>query len=153
MPERGTAEQFQRRTEAFFGQSPAILARQLQDVVIQVEGTNRAIRLTSLESWRLSQVGKRYSPMQEMKLGDLWAPPVRTMRQSLIVAQDMGRVGACVRILRAATYDPGTSSYVEMVREGQTAEYLGMDKNVIASLRFVDESDTLYLSRGRSLSK
>lgn len=142
--------EFEARTQEFFGQSPAVLARQLKGRVVELDGTNKKIVLVTLESWRLAENGaKRYEPMQQMEPGDFWAAnyPFRRMRQSLIVAQDSGKVGACVRIINSARFDPKTGDFVQMEREGETANYLGMRDDQVLQLKFADNSNTLHLVR------
>lgn len=137
------------RTQEFFEQGVSALTRGLRGLTIQVDGSNKSIQLTNLEPWTFSKVGKRYEEMEEMDAGDLWAVPFpfRKMTQSLIVAKDRGQIGACVRIIRAASFDPKTGDYVEMPREGDTAKYLGLKDGEVAKLMFLDKSDTLHLVR------
>lgn len=147
------------RTAAFFSQNVEVLAEQLRGREIITQ--DKRIIVTSLEPWlkesrensTLKTVGKRYRAMEQMVPGDLWTPPVRRMRQSLVVAQDNGIVGACVRLLGARAYNPQTQEFTLMPREGDIANFLGLTTYERARLVFVDDSEVLYLSKGSSIQK
>lgn len=147
--ERRRPSAVEARTQEFFDQGVNALARSLKNMVVELDGTNKSIQLTDLQGWTHSEVGKRYEAMEEMDPGDLWVCefPFRKMRQSLIVAKDRGQVGACVRIIRAASFNPKTGGFVEMLREGDTAKYLGLNDGEVVGLKFLDKSETLHLVR------
>lgn len=139
------------RTAAFFSQNVEALVEELRGREIVVQGASKKILITSLESWEKERVGKRYKAMEQMLPGDLWAPVIRRgIRQSLIVAQDNGMIGACVRLLRVRSFNPSTNEYVLMPREGDIAQILQLKPYERARLAFLDDSEVLYLIRGES---
>lgn len=146
------------RTIAFFGQNVEVLADQLRGREIITSDNGKRILVTSLEPWlkvsresaTLKVVGIRYRAMEQMEPGDLWAPPTRRIRQSLIVAQDNGIVGACVRLLGARSYNPETQEFTLMPREGDIANFLALTTYERARLVFVDDSEILHLVRGQA---
>lgn len=154
------------RTVAFFQQNLTRLADALlkgDGIIIALPNSERRIKIAQIEEWASKSVGERYKSkgVEKMDVGDLWNPPVRAIRQSLIVAKDKDGVGACIRLLEAEYWDPSTGSfspnfsegeYTFGAREGDISKYFGLDKNEISKLRFLDESDTLYILRGKKLN-
>jgi hypothetical protein len=138
------------RTLAFFEQDYAALAEALENRRVILEGTDKSIQITKAEGWPRQQVGRQYQPMEtHMQPGDWWAfrIPVRRMRQSIIVAQDQGQIGACVRILRASRVDAETQEIVPMPREGDIAQFFELSDDEHLRLRFTDDSEILHLAR------
>lgn len=149
------------RTTAFFAQNVEVLAEQLRGREIITSDNGKRILVTSLEPWEKNFegkdvtgkkiVGERYKIMEQMQPGDLWVPVIRRgVHQSLVVAQDNDMVGACVRLLRARSYNPTTGEFTLMPREGDIANFLGLTAYERARLVFVDDSEVLYLIRGDS---
>lgn len=146
------------RTVAFFAQNVEVLAEQLRGREIIASDSGHRILITSLEPWlkqiregsTLKVVGTRYKAMEQMDRGDLWAPVVRRgVRQSLVVAQDNGIIGACVRLLGARSYNPTTGEFNLMPREGDIANFLGLTAYEKAKFVFIDDSEVLHLIRGQ----
>lgn len=147
----------EQRTAQFFSQDPFALAQKLvenQGMVIEENVTGKKVRITKVEAFLKNSVGKRYRAMNEMQPGDLWNPPQRQIRQSLVVAKDADGVGACVRLTEARYLDPKTNQFVKELftedhkfgpKEGDIAKYFGLNKNDQSKLRFLDESDTLFI--------
>lgn len=147
------------RTEAFFNQDVNQLAEQLQGRVIIEPETGKQIRLIGVRAYERDQVGPRYKEMNMMQAGDLYVIrlPVRRMNQSLVVAKDQGQVGACVRLMRVEYFDSVAGAYMPVLeigsfgqREGDIARYLGLQDGEVAKLKFLDESEILYLEKGQS---
>lgn len=146
------------RTAAFFAQNVEVLAEQLRGREIIASDSGHRILITSLDPYlkqsrensTLNVVGIRYKAMEQMEPGDLWAPPIRRIRQSLVVAQDNGIIGACVRLLGARSYNPETQEFTLMPREGDIANFLGLTTYERARLVFVDDSEVLHLVRGQA---
>lgn len=143
----------QNRTAEFFRQNVADLAEALQNRVLIDQRTNRQVQLTRLEPY--PKVGPRYRDIagKNMAPGELWTPyfPVRRMNQALIVAREVeSGVGSCVRVLRGSYYDLEREEFIPMAREGDVAGHFGLEKFEKASLRFLDESDALYIVRGEA---
>lgn len=136
------------RTANFFNQNVEVLTDQLRGREVIVQESGKRILLTSLEPWEKIRVGRRYKAMEQMTPGDLWAPPARRIRQSLIVATDQGVVGACVRLLRARFYNLSTGEFELMSREGDIANFLELQTYERARLTFLDDSENLYLIHG-----
>lgn len=145
------------RTTAFFKQNVEVLAEQLRGREIVTSDTDHRIVVTSLEPYlkearedsSLKMVGVRYKAMERMEPGDLWVPPVRRIRQSLVVAYDQDITGACVRLLGARAYNPHTQEWSLMPREGDIATFLGLTTYERARLVFLDNSEVLHLIRGQ----
>lgn len=141
----------QERTIEFFNQNIADLAEALQNRVLIDQASNRQVQLTRLEPY--PKVGPRYRGIvdQNMQPGEFWTLyfPVRRMSQSLIIARSIEReVGACVRVLRGRYYDLEKGEFIAMPREGDIANFLKLGRFMRTKLRFLDESDILYLTRG-----
>lgn len=151
----------EKRTEAFFRQKALDLAKQLKPendpgIVIVNPETDRRIRIVKVQPF--PQVGHYYHDIEGMETGTFWNPPKRVIAQSLIVTQHEGGLGACVRILQAEFYDPKNNDYVKELkidgekfnqREGAIARYLGLHKGAVSSLKFLDDSETLYVVPGK----
>lgn len=141
----------QNRTSEFFTQNVADLAEALQGRVLIDQTSNKQVQLTRLEPY--PKVGPRYRDIagKKMQPGELWTPyiPLRKMSQSLIIARgEESDVGACVRALRASYYDLEKGEFVPMPREGDIASFLELGRFMRTNLRFLDESDILYIIRG-----
>ncbi|HVF69198.1 MAG TPA: hypothetical protein VNA13_01390 [Xanthomonadales bacterium] len=145
------------RTAAFFGHEVGVLTDALQGIRIGVVGTDKLIRLDEVQGYPRAEIGIRYKngrkgvKIDELSPGALWTIPfpLRKMRQELISARDQGQQGACVRLIRASYFDPGTRSLVPMPREGDIANYLGLEDDEVAQLRFLDKTQTLYVDNPR----
>ena len=141
----------QDRTTAFFEQSVGNLTRELQGRVIVDRETDRRIILTRLEVYPRN-VGPIYGAIAQLNMqpGELWVPyiPRRKMRQSLVIAksEEVG-IGACVRIVRASNYDQRSGIFVSLRLESDIANYLELRNYERGILRFLDETDNLYLLR------
>lgn len=144
------------RTEDLFSQDVGPLALALQGRLVVSQEDGKIIRIDRVEAWLKDLVGNRYLKSQknlrltEMACGMLgvFPLPVRRMSQSLISAKDGGEPGACVRLLRASKFDRDSRRFVEMPREGDIANYFGLEDNEAVQLRFVDDSEILYFARG-----
>ncbi|MEK7517475.1 MAG: hypothetical protein AAB583_02905, partial [Patescibacteria group bacterium] len=150
-------------TAALFEQSPDTMLNNLiagDGMIIALPETDKRIRIVAAQPYPKSMVGERYKKrgIENMEPGDLWSPSMRTIKQSLIVAKDEDGVGGCVRLLAAEYWDPtrqrfvsqlttGEGSYSE-TREGDIANYFGLERYERSRLQFLDESNTLYLVRG-----
>lgn len=118
-------------------------------------GSDKKIKVDTVRPYAKVDIGKNYRRGHEgvnidnLPVGRLWAfhIPVRRMRQALVTAKDQGLTGTCVRIERASSYDQETQAFAPMAREGDIANYFGLDNNEVATLSFKDQSDVLYLER------
>lgn len=124
--------------------------------MVQLAGSDKRIYITKLQAWSKEQVGGRFSQMKAMysQMGGFnpgdWCTylvPIRRMRQSLIVANDDGKPGACLRVERASRFDPSKNDYVPMPNEGDIANFFELANNERAELKFLDDSNILYLVR------
>lgn len=157
--ERQDQSKLKERTRAFFTQEVDELASALQGrIIIDIE-TGKWLRLDKIEPWwkeasRARQVGNRYNTMEQMQPGDLWICrfPLRRINQTLIVAQDKGSIGACIRILRTSILNTDIGNYEPALREGDTTTILGFNHGDVAKLCFLDESEILYLQRTKNNS-
>ena len=59
-----------------------------------------------------------------------------------------GELGACIRLVRASSYDNDTHAFVPMPREGDIANFFGFEDNAAVKLQFMDDSEILYFNRG-----
>lgn len=146
------------RTTELFSQNFDVLARELHHRTVKIHGTNISIVLVKLNPYSLAQNQKHwlYSPMAQMEAGDFWARDhyLRKMFLSLIVAKDDGQVGACLQVEKANRVDPDSKKESPFPRQGDIATYLGLNKNEIGKLRFLDDSETLHLiPTGRIVDK
>jgi hypothetical protein len=145
----------EQRTEQLFANPLEVLTQRLEYQVVEAQDSGKRIMLTQLQTWPRNKVGetsrpdikRMYHQMREFNPGDWCAYLLKTykMRQSLIVASDQDGVGACIRIIRANSFDPRTKSFKAMTREGDIANYLGMQDNERASLAYINDSNVLYL--------
>lgn len=127
-------------------------AKALQNRLIVLAGTDKIAVFSKVEAWPRSKVGKRYDEITTREVGDFWSFPLKIggrkpIQQSLIAAKDQGKVGGIVRVVRGGIYNPADGNVALMEREGQLAEYFGLDKGEVAKLKFLDDSDMLYLVR------
>ncbi len=146
------------RTKLFFTQPLENLHRQLlegEGQVIAIPDTNKKIRLTDIQSF--SKVGRRWNVIATMQPGDLWNPQYIKTVQSLVRATGTSEdVGACIRLKNAEYFDPKQNIFVDRLRidgteynpkEPDIAKYLGLTKNMVSKLKFLDDSNTLYIVR------
>ncbi|MBI2327223.1 hypothetical protein HYU92_02785 [Candidatus Curtissbacteria bacterium] len=159
MAERPEDKSPESRTSQLFQNNVIKLTEELSKdgrIVISLIGINRRVRISEAEAFEKNRVGFRYRAMNDMKPGDFWNPPMRQICQSLIVSQDETGVGACVRLLKVEYFDPTNNSYVPELRiedqefkqrEGDIAKYLGLGKYERSQLKFLDDSDTLYVTK------
>lgn len=140
-------KEFEDRTVAFFRNNYEVLAEELIGRVIQLQGSYKKILLTEVKAY--GKIGPGYQAIEAMKPGDLWTYPLRLrrMKQSLIVAYNPQEAASCVRVIRASCYDLTKDEFVPMPREGDVANYLELEDNEISTLKFLDESDVLFLIR------
>lgn len=144
------------RTTTFFNQDVMNLEKAMLGKFIVSQQDGKMIRVDKPEGWLRDNVGGRYTKsgknlrLTELTPGTLgvFPLPVRKMRQILISARDGGNLGACVRLVRASQYDRVTNEFIQMPREGEIADFLGLDDNEAVKLKFVDESEMLYFIRG-----
>lgn len=146
--------EFEQRTATFFRNSYELLAEQLKGRVIQLQGSQKRILIPESGVQAFAKVGPRWQAIENMRPGDLWTYPfrVRRMRQSLIVAYNPQEVASCVRLVRASGYDLAKNEFVPMPHEGDIANYFELADNEISTLKFLDESETLYLVRSNHFS-
>lgn len=155
--------EFEARSVAFSNQHVDKLADQLiagDGMVLAIAETTLRARLVKVEDFAKARVGKRYKDwgIEELTPGDLWNPPSRRILQSLVIAQDQDGIGACVRLLSAEYWNPLTQTFVERLtsagqefkqdREGDIAKFFGLRPYERSVLRFLDDSNTLYIVRG-----
>ncbi len=149
------------RTAAFFDRTLSQIANDLvkDRMIIELPSSDKRVRIYEIEEWPRYKVGPRYKKagIEDMNPGDLWNPPIRAIRQSLIVTKDRERVGACIRILQVNYWDPEKGEFVPTLtqegytfaaREGDISRYFGLEKNERSKLSFLDDSETLYIVRG-----
>lgn len=147
------------RTAVFFQQKAEEIASQLTEgdgVVIAVRGTDRRVRVSSAQAY--PEVGRRYTRIKDMNSGDLWNPAIQGgVRQSLIVTPKESEAGSCVRLLKVRYWDSRNDLFVSELkegeqnfgdREGDIAKYFGMERSERSQLKFLDESNRLYIVRG-----
>ncbi len=151
MNEQDRAGYLEQRNNDFFGMSVVALAESLQDRVVVDSVSGKKFRLMTLQPWTKDSVGPRYSAIQGMQAGDLYAAPykqgARETTQALIVASEDGNVGACVRIVKAEGWDEIARRFVPMKTEGSLVKFLGLEPEEKGSLRFTNDSEYLTLIR------
>lgn len=139
----------ERRTAIFFDQHYESLAQSLENKIVALVGTDKKILLTQLVPYSHQTIseGWRYRQLLTMQPGDVWfyRNEFRKMSQALVVAKDFGVVGACVRVERAS-FSVANEPFSPMPREGDIANFLEAQDNRIGRLRFLDQSDILYLT-------
>lgn len=145
------------RTKELFSLPVDILSQRLEFQVVEDQTSGNKIQLTKLQPWARGEVGKtsradvrrRYHQMREFNPGDWCAYLLNTyrMRQSLIVASDSDGTGACVRIIRASRFDPVSSAFTPMPREGDIANLFKLEDNERAMLSYLNDTNILYLQR------
>lgn len=144
------------KTKAFFEQEVKEIGRQFveSDLVIALPDKLRQIRLAYVEAF--PGVGARWGAIRQMEPGQLWNPQYIRVVQSLVVAKGSGRFGACVRLIEADYFDSVTGVFVSELqvgaekygaKESDIARYLGLQKNDMSTLKFLDDLNTLYLVR------
>lgn len=139
------------RTSEFFAQNYDVLERELKNRIIAVPGTDKKIVLVTLVPYSRSKnlERKMYHPMMQMQTGDLWAChwAFRKMNLPLIVTRDGDLTGACIEIKRASRIDPETGKLIPMPKEGDIATFLGLGDGERGRLRFLNNSETLYIEK------
>lgn len=127
-------------------------------IVLAIPDTTIRVRVVDAQPFSRAEVGKRYKDwgIEELDAADLWNPWNRTW-QSLVITQEEDRVGGCVRLVAAEYWDTLTERFVDKVvtggvefrqtREGDIAKFLGLQPFERSRLRFLDESNTLYIVR------
>ncbi len=145
----------QERTRQLFSKNFDDFAENLRGKVVVLLGTDKKITLDLVEGWNLESNMKTHKNFLQLNPGDWEASriPIRQMRQSLIIAKDGDRVGACARVVRASYFDNDQGQFIQMPREGDIANYLGLGDNELARLVYMDDSDSLYLLRGEQGSQ
>lgn len=108
------------------------------------------LQFTQVAGWPAEKLGSKYADMQTeqgMQQGDVYGIRyhLAKMDQTIVACEDNGKP-ACVRIERAAEFDPETGTFKKpMSREGDIARKLGLGHGTRKQLRYLDESKTLYL--------
>lgn len=150
-PEMRTAVFFQRDTTAL---ASVLNPREGPGMIIALPGNERRVRVLNAQPF--PQVGAYYKRIQEMKAGDLWNPAKFGMTQSLVVTPREVGLGSCVRIVQAEYFDPATGEYRTKMedehgsyneREGSIAKHLGLERGERSQLKFLDDSNVLYVVR------
>ena len=154
MIERKEQSIAEERTVAFFNQGVKKLSRGTLGRVVFFPGTGKKIRITEAMPYKRDEVGPRYDAISEMQPGELavFRLPVRRMTQSLIVAKDRGKTGACVRLMSAEYFDSEQNKYVSELegfgqREGDIARFFGLEHGDVLEMKFTDESGELHIFR------
>lgn len=143
------------RTTILLNQDVRRLSVAIRGMEIGVIGTDRRIRVDQALPYLIAENdgmyrrGKDGINIDNLPTGTYWALfwPLRKMRLSLITAREDGQKGACVRLVRASSYNPYTRLFVPMKREGDIANCLELEDYQAAPLRFIDDSNVLYLDR------
>lgn len=143
------------RTAILFGQDVRTLSRVLVNMDIAVLATDIRIRVDQTHPYLISENngmyrrGKDGINIDSLPTGTLWAFfwPLRNMRLSLITAREGWQKGACIDLKKASRYDPSTRLYTPLKLKGDIANYLGLENNEAVALKFIDESNVLYLDR------
>lgn len=146
------------RTTELFSKNFDVLWQNLRNRTVAIPGTSISIVLTELNpySYAKNQDSWLYTPMKIMEEGDFYARyhPLRKMCLSLIVARDEGKVGACIQVAKASRIDSARRDPIPLPKQGDIAISLGLQKDEIGKLRFLDDTETLYLIRtGRILDR
>lgn len=152
--------EFEARNIAFFSQDVKTLADQLASgMVLAIPKTTTKLRVVKAEAFSRERVGIRYKNwgIEDLTPGDLWSPPSRRIMQSLVISRDETGIGACVRVLSAEYWDPLTERFVDRFitggqefktgKEGDIARYFGLNCFEKSNLRFLDDSNALYVVR------
>ncbi len=158
--------EFEARTNKFFSQEVQDLADRLLDsggMIIAIPGTTIMVRVSNVLAYHRETgknvVGERYKDwgIEDLTPGDLWNTPSRRILQSLVIAQGQDGVGACVRLLSTDYWNPLTERFADnfitggqefsRTREGDIAKFLGLQSYERSSLKFLDDSNTLYVVR------
>lgn len=161
---RGSPDQ---RTKALFSMDVAELAHSLEGRILGLAGTTKRVRLDAVIPYSKNprrgekRLGPRYlsehrTSMENLEEGTLWAYPLPhrkmkeggNVRQALVVAKDHKEGKACVQILRSSKYNVGTGEFTEMEREGDTSRFFGLKNNDQVELKFLDDSEVLYIVKG-----
>ena len=127
-------------------------AEALQGRLVVLAGSDKMAVLSKLEAWPRAKIGARWKAIGEREAGDFWSFGLKIggrkpIQQSLIAAKDNGEIGGIIRIVRGSIYNPKDGKVTLMEKEGQLAEHFGLDKGEVTKLKFLDESDILYLVR------
>lgn len=156
------------KTRAFFGRDVDEITRDLQagdGMEIVMTGTEpgeyRSVRVRKAEAWK--KAGTTYQRRKNTNVGGvnmtdlppatIWAfyRPYERMSQSLLPARGDGESGGCVRILAVDTYSETTGKHMPDTprpREGTMAKHLGLDRDEVANLSFLDDTGRLFVVRG-----
>lgn len=158
--------EFDIKTSKFFNQDIRGLSGDLladSGMVLAIYDTNKMARIKEarpyvrLQATDIEVVGERYKNwgIEGLNLGDLWNPPSHGRRQSLVIGRDHDGIGACVRLLAAEYWDPKVSEFVKKLtlgkeefkwdREGDIARYFGLQVFERSVLKFLDETNRLYV--------
>lgn len=148
----------EQRTAELFSQNYDLLESELHQRRVAIPETDISLILMEFKPYSFTENQKQwlYSPMRQMEAGDLWARyyPLRKMCLSLIVAVDVDRPGACLQVTKANRVIPERSTSVPLPKQGDIAGFLRLGQNEVGRLRFLDETETLYLiPTGRIVDK
>lgn len=137
------------RTKKFFSQNYDTLSEQLQNRLIVSTETSKGIIVTEALPYSREDNTGKYKKMWQMEAGELWILPFpfRHTSLSLIVAKDDKETGACVRLKKANKVDLGQKAIVPLERERDIVAFLGLSDNAVYELKFLDSTNTLYVSR------
>lgn len=159
----------EQRTAALFNLGVADLTHALKNRIVGLAGSPKRVRFDVVVPYSKTPVegekqigtnymrGKEGITIENLDAGDLWAYPLLhrkmkeggNVRQALIAAKDHdGKSGACVQVLRSSQYNAVTGEFTIMEREGDTSAYFDIDNNEVVQMRFLDDSEALYIVRG-----
>ncbi len=151
----------EQRTREFFEQDVTKLADAIKGRLIVSVDDQKMVRIDECQGWPASSVGDRYTTqknnlhLRDLPVGTMgvWRLPVRRMSQALISAKSGEEMGACVRFLRASSYDPDTKEFTKMPNEGDIVKYLGLEDNEAVRLKFIDTTGILYFNRAEGANR
>lgn len=159
------------RTEMLFSQDVTDLSATFRRRIIGLAGSPKRIRVESAIPYSKTpregewEIGKNYirgkegKTIENLPYGMLWAFPLPhrklkeggNVRQALVTAKDHDeRSGACVQVTRVSKYNPVTREFDPMEREADFAVYFELDNNETTELRFLDDSEVLFVVRGQN---
>ncbi len=155
------------RTAAFFSLPLAEVAARLiegEGMDIAVPDTNRKVKIVQIQDFPAVGV-RRYRDITELSPGDLWNPYRQTLQSLIVTRNTEVGIGSCVRLLQAAYFDPRTNDFTDDLElegqrfkmgrssEGHIARYLGLHSGQRSQLKFLDDSDILYVLPKREPEK
>ncbi len=135
------------RTREFFSGNQEQIGTWLPNKVIVVAGSRRKIIVRRVKSWIKTEITPPFRKLKEHAAGEFVAYGYRGTTISHIVTRDRdtGEDGTCIAIEEADLYHPETNDYIAAKSMGEVAKHLGLGRNENGHLKFLDQSDTLYL--------